>query len=381
MSGQLKGLVLGSGFAGQGHAEAMRSCGIEVVGMVSRTAEVVDRVAAEMGIPYSSTDWVAALDALEPDIVAIGTPGGAHFAQIMEALDRGCHVFCDKPLTTSAETSKQLYVKSVEEGVKTAYAASFRYQPHALLAKKLIADGAIGEPFETECISHYELNPLIPWGWSHLIELGGGRLSNNFTHKLSIVLHALDATLIDINGEARNDMHRAPVVEGVHDFRERGDFAPSADELDGLEWRDVDSEWAYSVMAHVNPAITTRQPVSSIFRHGGMQPRFEGDYVAFYGDEGSIHIGGAYAQGPLHVKKRGSDWERVGVPSSITDSLPDIEDDTQRNWTVLMGELVSDIRGEGYCGYQTFKDGWVFQEAVDAVRRGDGWFVVPGRDH
>ena len=100
MSGQLKGLVLGSGFAGQGHAEAMRSCGIEVVGMVSRTAEVVDRVAAEMGIPYSSTDWVAALDALEPDIVAIGTPGGAHFEQIMEALDRGCHVFCDKPLTT-----------------------------------------------------------------------------------------------------------------------------------------------------------------------------------------------------------------------------------------------------------------------------------------
>ena len=36
MSGQLKGLVLGSGFAGQGHAEAMRYCGIEVVGMVSR---------------------------------------------------------------------------------------------------------------------------------------------------------------------------------------------------------------------------------------------------------------------------------------------------------------------------------------------------------
>ena len=77
MSGQLKGLVLGSGFAGQGHAEAMRSCGIEVVGMVSRTAEVVDRVASEMGIPYASTDWVAALDALKPDIVAIGTPGGA----------------------------------------------------------------------------------------------------------------------------------------------------------------------------------------------------------------------------------------------------------------------------------------------------------------
>ena len=377
MSDTLRGVVFGSGFAGQGHAEAMRSCGIEVVGMVSRTEEVVTQVASGMGIPHSSTDWTGTLDALAPDIVAIGTPGGAHYEQMLAAIERGCHIFCDKPLTTSAATSKELYVAARDRGLKTAYAASFRYQPHALLAKKLIAEGVIGEPFETECISHYELNPHIPWGWSHRIDLGGGRLSNNFTHKLSIVLHSLDATLIDINGEARNDMHRAPVVDGIHDFRERGDFIPQADELESVEWRSVDSEWAYSVMAHVNPAIETKQPVSSIFRHGGMQPRFEADYVAFYGGEGSIHIGGAYAQGPLHVKTRGSDWEHVEVPSNITDSVPAIEDDTQRNWTVLMGELVADIRGEGYCGYQTFKDGWIFQEAVDAVRRGDGWFVVP----
>ncbi len=39
MSEQLRGLAFGSGFAGQGHAEAMRYHGIEVVGMVSRTEE------------------------------------------------------------------------------------------------------------------------------------------------------------------------------------------------------------------------------------------------------------------------------------------------------------------------------------------------------
>ncbi len=143
-------------------------------------------------------------------------------------------------------------------------------------------------------------------------------MSNNFTHKLSIVLHSLDATLIDINGEARNDMHTAPVVDGVHDFRERGDFAPTKDQLEGIEWRDVDSEWSYSVMAHVNPAINTRQPVTSIFRHGGMQPKFENDYIAFYGDEGSIHIGGAYAQGPLHVKPPA----QIGNPSKSLQASP-----------------------------------------------------------
>lgn len=355
----------------------MRSCGIEVVGMVSRTKDVVEKVAAEMEIPYASTDWDAALDELQPDIVSIGTPGGAHFEPVMSALDHGCHVFCDKPMTTSAETSKQLYAKSKDKGVKTAYAASFRYQPHALLAKKLIADGVIGEPFETECVSHYNLNPLIPWGWSHLIELGGGRLSNNFTHKLSIIQHCLDGVITEVNGEARNDMHRAPVVSGIHDFRERGKFIPSKEELGSVEWKDVDSEWSYTVLTHLVPALEHRQQVSSLFRHGGMQPRFENDYVAFHGKEASIHISGAYAQGPLYVKTRDTDWQRIEVPPEIADPLPDIEDDTQRNWTVLMGELVADIQGKGYCGYQTFRDGWIYQEIVDAVRRGDGWFDVP----
>ncbi len=109
MQEPLRGLVFGSGFAGQGHAEAMRYCGIEVVGMVSRTEEVVKRVAHDMQIPYASTDWFAALEELRPDIVAIGTPGGAHYEQTLAAIEIGCHVFCDKPLTTSAETSKHLH--------------------------------------------------------------------------------------------------------------------------------------------------------------------------------------------------------------------------------------------------------------------------------
>ena len=377
MAKDLRALVFGAGYAGKGHSEALRSCGVEVVGMVSRTKEVVQEVAADMGIPYASTDWGAALEELEPDIVSIGTPGGAHFEPVMAALEQGCHVFCDKPLTTSADTSRQLYVKARERGVKTAYAASFRYQPHALLAKKLIADGVIGEPFEVECVSHYNLSPLIPWGWSHRIDLGGGRLSNNFTHKLSLVSHALDGSITKVNGEARNDMHRAPVVSGIHDFRERGKFAPSDDELGSVEWKGVDSEWSYTVLAHIEPAAAHRQPVSALFRPGGMQPRFESDYVAFYGDEATIHIAGSYAQGPLHVKTRATDWQRIEVPSGITDALPDIADDTQRNWTQLIGYLVADIRGEGSSEYQTFRDGWIFQEVVDAVRRGNGWFDVP----
>jgi len=77
--------------------------------------------------------------------------------------------------------------------VKTAYAASFRYMPHVLFAKRLVAEGAIGEPQEVECISHFNLEKDIPFGWSHRAEQGGGRLNNNFTHKLSIVTSVIGA--------------------------------------------------------------------------------------------------------------------------------------------------------------------------------------------
>ncbi len=372
----LRALIHGSGFAGQGHAQALRDCGVEIAGMVSRTQGVVEDVARKMSIPYAGTDWLQALEAVKPDIVAIGTPGGPHYDAVMPAIARGCDIYCDKPIAVNAHQAREMYVASRKARVRTAFAASFRYQPHALLAKELVAQGAIGEPWEAECISHYNLNLLIPFGWSHRVDLGGGRLANNFTHKLSIVEHVLGGQLFSVNGEARNDMRRAPVVEGVHDFRERDKFSPKSQQ-DASEWREVDSEWSYTVMARVVPAATHFQPVSVIFKHGALQPRLDPDYVAFYGSEGAIHITGSYATGPVRVKKRSGEWEEVPMPVRITDSLPRIKDDTQRNWTQLAREFVAHIEGRGYSGYQTFREGWIYQETIDAIRRGDGWFMLP----
>ncbi|MDA0711075.1 MAG: Gfo/Idh/MocA family oxidoreductase [bacterium] len=369
----LRALILGSGFAGQGHAMALRDSGVDIVGMASRTRTVVEQIAGKLKIPYATTNWQQALVDLKPDLVAVGTPGGAHLAPALAALSQGCHVLCDKPLATSARDAKALYLKSREKDVKTAYAASFRYQPHALLAKELVAEGVLGEPQETECISHYNLDPLIPFGWSHRIDQGGGRLANNFTHKLSIILHVLDGRITAVNGETRNDMHRAPVVEGVHDFRERDRFAPKNGADPDIEWASVDSEWTYTVLARISSTHPHRMPVSAVFKHSGLQPRFAPDGVAFYGSEGAIHIEGAYAQGPLYLTRDKKTWEQIPVPEHITRSLPDIVDDTQRNWTQLAREWVAHIQGGPYSGYQTFADGWRYQEVVDAIRRGQGW--------
>ena len=375
MSKTIKVLVHGTGFAGQGHAEAFRFAGAEVVGIVGRTASVVKKVSVEMGIPYGGTDWQQALADCKPDVVSIATPGGAHFEPIKQAIAQGCHVFCDKPLTADGETAAELYKLAVAKGVKTAFAASFRYMPEVLHAKRLVAEGAIGEPLEVECMSHFNLERDIPFGWSHRREDGGGRLNNNFTHKLSIVTSVVGEKILSIMGEVRDDMGKAPIVKGVHNFKTRRDHIPKDLSDPSLEWGDSNVEWSYNVSAQLESPFADK-PVSVLFKHGGLHPRFNDDFIAFYGSKGAIFIKGHYGAGPLYLYGKNKTWEEVPLPADIAADIPDVEGDTERNWRYLIRELVNDIQGKPVGYYQTFKEGAQYQQLIDIIRQNGNWVDV-----
>ena len=367
MSNKLRVLVQGTGFAGQGHAEAFRYAGAEVVGIVGRTESVVKEVAEALAIPYAGTDWQQALDDCRPDIVSIASPGGAHYEPIAQAIARGCHVFCDKPLTESGETSQRLYQMAVDRGVKTAFAASFRYMPHVIHAKQLVAEGLIGEPLEIECISHFNLEKDIPYGWSHRKEDGGGRLNNNFTHKLSIVTSVVGEKILSIMGEVRDDLSTAPIVEGVHNFKTRRDFIPTDINDPSLQWGESNVEWTYTVLAQLQSEYATR-PVSVLFKHGGLNPRFNEDHIVFYGSKGAIYIKGHYGSGPLYLYGDNHDWIELPLPDEIAVNIPEVDGDTERNWRYLIRELIKDINAEPVASYQTFKEGSQYQKLIDIIR-------------
>lgn len=374
-----RALILGAGYAGQGHAMALRDAGMEIVGIASRTPEIVRRVAEELSIPVASTDWRAALAKLQPDVVAVGTPGGTHVEMISAALVAGCHVYADKPLATTAPASRELYEQSVSAGVKTAYAASYCYQPQALLAQRLVRSGAIGAVRQVECVSHFNWPKLTSYGWPHRLDQGGGRLNNNFPHKLAIVLNVLGGTVLSALGESRNDLQRAPIGPPLHDFRDFTRSALTAEEASRLEWATVDSDWAYTALLRIGDPSAPEASVSACFRHSCLHPSRIPDYIAFYGDEGAIHLEGTYAQGSVFVCGADGEWEDAPIPADIREALPAIQDNTQRNWTQLAREFAADLRGEAAAPeYLTFREGWLFQEIIDAVRSGSPW-EHPGR--
>ncbi|MEP4052103.1 MAG: Gfo/Idh/MocA family oxidoreductase [Litorimonas sp.] len=375
MEHRLKVLVHGTGFAGQGHSEAFRDAGVEVIGIVGRTESVTKQVAEDLKIPYAGTDWEAALEACKPDIVSIATPGGAHYEAIKSAIAHGCHIFCDKPMTTTGETAEELYHLAEAKALKTAYAASFRYMPHVIHAKRLVADGAIGEPQEVECNSHFNLEREIPFGWSHRKEQGGGRLNNNFTHKLSIVTSVVGEKILSISGEVRDDLRKAPIVKGVHNFKTRRDHIPDDLNDPNLEWGESNVEWSYTVLAQLESQFAPR-PVSVLFKHGGLHPRFKEDHIVFYGSEGAIYISGHYGSGPLFHYGKDGGWTELPLPEDIAANIPKVEGDTERNWRYLIGLFVSDIKGEDVEPYQSFKEGSLYQRIIDIIRRNDRYVDV-----
>lgn len=377
MSQKPKVLIHGTGFAGQGHAEAFRYAGAEVVGIVGRTPDVVAQVAKDMGIAYAGTDWAQALIDCRPDIVSIGTPGGAHYDAIKQAIAQGCHVFSDKPLTINGDEADELRDLAAAKPVKTAFAASFRYMPEVMHAKRLVAEGTIGDVQEVECISHFNLEKDIPFGWSHRAEQGGGRLNNNFTHKLSIVTSVVGEEILAIKGDVRDDLGKAPIVEGVHNFKTRRDFIPKDLNDPALQWGESNVEWSYTVLARLQSPFAT-QPVSVLFKHGGLQPRFNEDYIAFYGSKGAIYIKGHYGDGPLYLYGADKQWTQTLLPADIAANVPDVAGDTERNWRYLIREFVRDIEGQDVPPYQGFKEGALYQRLIDLIRENGDWINVKG---
>jgi hypothetical protein len=61
----------------------------------------------------------------------------------------------------------------------------------------------------------------------------------------------------------------------------------------------------------------------------------------------------------------------------LLDALPSVGDDATNTWTALAADFVADVRGESHQPYLTFRDGWRFQEAIDAIRAGRGWYTLP----
>ena len=137
--------LVGPGFVGQHHIDAVRRLGFVDVVAIAGSDERRTRAKAEaLGVPkaYGSFEALAA----DPDVQVVHNtaPNFLHGPIVRAALAHGKHIVSEKPLASSAEEAHALWAAAREAGV--VHAVTFNYRGNAMVqqARAMIASGELG---------------------------------------------------------------------------------------------------------------------------------------------------------------------------------------------------------------------------------------------
>ena len=188
----IKAAVVGTGFIGVVHVEALRRLGVEVTGIVGSTPEraAVKAKAAALPAPYPSFEAMLADPAV--DVVHLTTPNHLHFPQVRDALAAGKHVVCEKPLAMTSEETGELLRLAEDSGLVHAVNFNIRFYAQCVEARARVQAGEIGD---VRLVSGSYLQDWLlfdsDWNW-RLDPAAGGSLravGDIGSHWLDLVTH------------------------------------------------------------------------------------------------------------------------------------------------------------------------------------------------
>lgn len=166
--------VVGAGFIGTVHVEALRRLGVQVVGLLGSSPDRGAARAQDLGVPHAYADLDELLADERVRVVHITSPNEFHHSQVKAALAAGRHVVCEKPLAVSSAESAELVRLASERGVVAAVNFNLRFYPLNLHAAEVVRTGGIGA---VRLISgHYFQDWLLyetDWNWRLEAERGG----------------------------------------------------------------------------------------------------------------------------------------------------------------------------------------------------------------
>ena len=168
--------VLSTANIGRTLIEASRAAThAEVVAVASRDAGRGRAFAGELGLKASFGSYEELLASEAVDAVYVPLPVSLHAEWTVRALAAGKHVLCEKPLATSPEDAARCFDAAEAAGRHCVEGLMWRHYPQTTLARRLIADGAIGRlAYARAALSV----GVAPGDIRRSVELGGGALGD-----------------------------------------------------------------------------------------------------------------------------------------------------------------------------------------------------------
>ena len=167
--------IIGAGFVGPHHVDAVRRLGFVDIVAVSGSNETSARAKAEaLGARRAYGSFESLLE--DPDVLVVhnATPNHLHYPVIAAAIAKGKHIVSDKPLAMTAAEAKKLLDLAKRSGIVHAVTFNYRGNPLAQQARHAVARGDIGKPHFL--FGHYLQDWLIKetdYSWRLDPEKGG----------------------------------------------------------------------------------------------------------------------------------------------------------------------------------------------------------------
>jgi predicted dehydrogenase len=244
--------VLGTGFIGPVHVEALRRAGQRVAGILGSSPERSRQAAERLGIPkaYETLDEV--LRDSEVDSVHITTPNRFHYEQAAACLRAGKHVLCEKPLAMHSRESAELVRIAADSGRAAGVCYNIRFYPLCHEAADRITRGDYGGVLTVQ--GSYVQDWLLKdtdFNWRVLADDGGElrAVADIGTHWLDLVQFITGQTIAAVFA----DLHT------IHEMR----FRPPEGSIETFSGKDI-AESAANLAAPIG--ITTEDGGAIVLR-------------------------------------------------------------------------------------------------------------------
>ena len=193
--------VIGSGFIGTVHLEALRRLGVQVHGLLGSSPERASTRAEQLGVQRGYASLGELLDDDRVEVVHVASPNHLHHQQVREILAAGRHVVCEKPLALTSAESADLVRLAAETGLVNAANFNIRFYPLNQHAHEMVADGVLGDV--RLITGRYFQDWLLletDWNWRLEPERGGAlrAVGDIGSHWLDLVTFATGLRIVSV---------------------------------------------------------------------------------------------------------------------------------------------------------------------------------------
>lgn len=143
---RIRTAVIGTGFMGRTHLEALRRVeNVDVVEVAATSQDKARAAAAGYNVLNATGDWRDVIADPSIDAVHITTPNDSHFPIAKAAFEAGKHVLCEKPLAMSVAQAQELVRLQSEESLRGAVNHNLRCYPMVQQMRAMREAGEFGE--------------------------------------------------------------------------------------------------------------------------------------------------------------------------------------------------------------------------------------------